>query len=209
MNVKRWAAASFLSVASMAASAQVLTEGFESVAGLPASGWVQLSNGSAAADGWFQGNDGIFTAESGAPNSYAAANWVSSSGSISDWLMTPVLSLPLGGAIDFSLRLLGEGFLDRVEIYGSNTGASTDTTGFTLLASYGARNDTNWLALSLALPVMEGRIGFRYVVADTETAGNYVGIDSVLVSAVPEPGTWALMGLGAALVVGARQRRRA
>ncbi len=205
MKPMRWAVTGLLSCASMAASAQVLTEGFDDVASLTAAGWVQLSNGTAPGDGWFQGNAGIFTAESGAPDSYAAANWVGSTGSVSDWLMTPVLNLPEGGSIDLALRLLGEGFLDRVQVYASNAGASSDPASFTLLASYGARADTQWLALTLALPAMEGRIGFRYVIGDTGVEGNYVGIDSV--SVVPEPAAWALMGLGTALVLGARRRR--
>jgi hypothetical protein len=206
MGLKRWMAAALVSVAASTASAQVLTEGFEDVGALGAAGWVQISNGSVAGDGWFQGNDGIFDAADGPTNSYAAANWVSSSGSISDWLMSPVLALPGGGAVDFALRLLGEGFLDRVEIYTSNAGASTDTASFTLLASYGARNDTNWLSLSLALPAMDGRIGFRYVVANTETAGNYVGLDSV--SVVPEPASALLMALGGAALLWRRRAAR-
>lgn len=191
----------------MAASAQVLTEGFDDVAGLGAAGWVQLSNGSAAGDGWFQGNDGIFPAAAGAANSYAAANWVSSTGSVSDWLMTPALSLPAGGMVDFSLRLLGEGFLDTVQVYTSNSGGGTDTASFTLLGSYAASSDTSWLSLSLALPAMDGRIGFRYVIGDTELQGNYAGLDSLSVTAaIPEPATALLMALGGAALL---LRRRA
>ncbi len=207
MELKQWTAVALLSASSMAASAQVLTEGFDDVASLTGAGWVQFSNGTAAGDGWFQGNDGIFSAAAGAANSYAAANWVSSAGSVSDWLMTPVLSLPGGGGVSFSLRLLGDGFLDTVEVYTSNAGAGTDTASFTLVGSYAASADTSWLTLSLALPVMDGRIGFRYVVADTATAGNYVGLDSVTV--VPEPATWALLGVGAAVVLRARRRQGA
>jgi hypothetical protein len=85
--------------ASMAA-ARAFSEGFDDVAALGSAGWALVSNGTAAGDGWFQGNEAIFAAASGADNSYAAANVVSSSGSVSDWLMTPALSLPAGGSAD-------------------------------------------------------------------------------------------------------------
>lgn len=207
MSLKRVAAAVLVAGASMAASAQALNEGFDDVAGLGAAGWVQLSNGSAAGDGWFQGNEGIFPAAAGAANSYAAANWVSSAGSVSDWLMTPALNLPLGGTVDFSLRLLGEGYLDTVQVYTSNSGAGTDPAAFTLLASYGARADTSWLSLTLALPAMDGRIAFRYLIGDTEIDGNYVGLDSLSVTGVvPEPASALLLALGGAALL---LRRRA
>lgn len=198
-----------LAGAASVASAQSFTESFDDVAGLGAAGWAQVSNGSAAGDGWFQGNEAIFTAASGAANSYAAANWVSSAGSVSDWLMTPALILPTGGSVDFALRLLGDGYVDTVQVYTSNSGSSTDTASFTLLASYAASSDTSWLYLSLALPAMDGRIAFRYVIADTEVAGNYVGLDSLAVTGVvPEPATALLMGLGAAgLLLRRRQPR--
>ena len=52
----------------------------------------------------------------------------------------------------------------------------------------------------------EGRICFRYVVDDVSLAGNYIGIDSVSITAVPEPSTYLLMGLGVAALL---LRRRA
>ena len=39
-------------------------------------------------------------------------------------------------------------------------------------------------------------------------AGNYFGIDNVVVNAVPEPGTLTLLGLGSAYLVRRRQRNR-
>lgn len=206
MTFKRLLCAAVVAGASVSAQANVLSESFDDVAGLAAAGWVQVSNGSGAADGWFQGNSGIFAAASGAPNSYAAANWVGSASSISDWLMTPVLGVVGGGSLSFQLRLLGEGFLDTVQVYSSNSGASTDPASFSLLASYAGSSDSGWLNLSLALSDFNGRLAFRYVVGDTQIDGNYVGLDSVTV--VPEPMSAAMLGLGLAAVLVARRRRR-
>lgn len=206
VKFQRLLCAAAVAGASVSAQAQLLSEGFEDVAGLGAAGWVQVSNGAGAGDGWFQGNVGIFAAAAGAPDAYAAANWVGSASSISDWLMTPVLGVSGGGSLSFQLRLLGEGFLDTVQVYTSNSGASTDPASFSLLASYAGSSDTGWLNLSLALPDFNGRLAFRYLVADTAIDGNYVGLDTVTV--VPEPLTLGLMGAGLATVLAARRRRR-
>jgi hypothetical protein len=108
---------------------------------------------------------------------------------------------------DFALRLLGGGYLDTAQVYASNSGASTVPASFSLLASYAARSDTGWLNLSLTLPAMDGRIGFRYVVADTEAAGNDVGLDSLaMTGVVPEPASALSLAPGAA---GLLLRRRA
>ncbi len=205
MKLNRILSALVVAGASVSAQAGVyLSEGFDNVATLGASGWAQASNGAGAGSGWFQGNPGIFPAAAGAPSAYAAANFVDSVSSIGDWLMTPVLSVGDGAQLSFMLHLLGEGFLDTVEVYASNAGASTNTADFTLQATFSSDTDTGWQSQLLSLSAMTGRIGFRYYVANTATDGNYVGLDSV--SVVPEPASLALVGL--ALAAGAAARRR-
>lgn len=216
MTIRRTAAG--LALVALAAGAQantVLSESFDNVASLPASGWAQV-NLSAAPVGqpWFQGNAGIFTAASGAPNSYIAASFLSTgstTGAISNWLMTPVIALDNTSVLSFLFRAAGDGYLDKVEVRLSTAGASTSVADFsTLVGSFQASTDTGWVGLSYTLGSVAapttGRLAFRYVVDSVATAGNYMGIDNVVVtSAIPEPGTWLLMGLG---VAGLLLRRR-
>jgi hypothetical protein len=191
-------------------------EGFNDIGTLPGSGWV-LTNESAppGSTGWFQGIPGFFPAAAGPADSYVAANFNNAAfgGTVSNWLLTPELALFNGESLNFSLRLLGEGVTDRVEVYFSSSGASADTGDFSLLSAYSSDVDTGWTGRTvtvngLAAPAT-GRFAFRYVVDDTSINGNYIGIDSVSVnaSAVPEPGTLALLLIGSVALLHARRRR--
>lgn len=202
-----------LALVAAAAGAQadtVLSESFSDVAGLTASGWVQVNASTAPlGTGWFQGNSGIFAAASGAADGYVAANYLgtgSASGAVSNWLLTPVLTLDSSSTLSFLVRTAGDGFLDKLEVRFSGNGASTTLGDFsTLLGSFEASTPTGWVGLSytlngLATPTT-GRLAFRYIVDNVATAGNYIGIDDVAVTAVPEPTTYGLMGLGVAALL--------
>lgn len=199
-----------------ALAARLLSEGFEDVAGLPGQGWVFLNQSTpSGSTGWFQGVPALFPAAAGPADSYIAANFNNAvfGGTVSNWLLTPQLELANGEWFSFSLRLLGEGLLDRVEVYLGSNGASTDVTHhFALLAAYESDRDTGWqphslLLDGLAAPV-NGRLAFRYVVDDTSRNGDYIGIDSVSVTAIPEPATVALVCLGAIALHAVRRPRR-
>jgi hypothetical protein len=197
-----------------------LIENFDETANLAGKGWVVTNNSTTGGQSsWFQGNPGIFGSASGSAKSYIAANFLSApatGGAISTWLMTPTIDIFNGETLSFALRLLGDGFLDTVEVYLSTSGASTNvgatTTSvgdFLLLQSFSADADTGWQDRSITLdgvaPGSTGRFAFRYLVADTTVNGNYVGIDSVKV--IPEPASWALVAL--ALAGAGLSRRRA
>ena len=197
-----------------------LIENFDETADLAGKGWVVTNNSTpGGATNWFQGNPGVFGSAAGAPKAYIGANFLSApalGGAISTWLMTPTLSIFNGETLSFALRLLGQGFLDTVEVYVStsgastNVGASTTSTGdFSLLQTFAADADTGWQNQSITMvgvaPGSSGRFAFRYLVADTTVNGNFVGIDSVRV--IAEPASWALVAL--ALAGAGLSRRRA
>lgn len=198
-----------------------LSQGFDDVSGLSAAGWTFVNNSSTPLGTiWQQGNGGNFGSQSGAPDSYASANFLGTGqfdGAISNWLVTPVLTLDNSSIVSFFVRVAGQGFLDRLEVRMSINGASvnvgTGPTGVgdftTVLGSFESSADGGWLAQNYAVASLVAptnvRLAFRYLVDDVSINGNVMGIDSLTVTAVPEPGTWLLMGLGA---VGLLLRRR-
>jgi hypothetical protein len=216
MNLTKHLAGLLAALASCAAcGAPLLTEGFNDIGTLPGSGWV-LANQSTppGGTGWFQGVPGFFAAAQGPADSYIAANFNNAGfgGTVSNWLITPELAVFNGESLNFSLRLLGEGAVDTMEVYFSSSGASADVNDFALLARYNSDVDTGWLGRQvivngLAAPA-SGRFAFRYVVDDTSVNGNYVGIDAVSVNptAVPSPGTLALVLIGGVALLHARRR---
>lgn len=213
--------------------ATLLTEGFDDVSTLAGSGWASINNSSPlGSTGWFQGNPTIFPAHSGAANSYIAANFNNADfgGNISNWLITPILTLDNGVQLDFFTRteFLSE-FADRLEVRmstndGSTNVGSTDSSvgDFTNLlltinpSLLGSGYPQDWTAFSATISGLDsattGRLAFRYFVPDTSTNGDYIGIDTVTITSVdtvvPEPSTigLSLLGLGGVLA-GLRRRR--
>ena len=184
---------------------EVLNENFNNIATL--SNWSLLNNSVPAGQSWFQGNPGIFAAQAGPPSSYIAANYLSAQngvGSIDNWLITPLLSLLGPSDLSFYARsTAAPGFSDVLEIRISE-GGSTNLADFTLLGTIGATGGfpTSWQQFVASVDY-EGpaRFAFRYV--GDAAASNYIGLDSVLVTTVPEPVTYLmlLVGLGAVAVL--------
>lgn len=220
MNAVKFAVV--LSAASLAAtltagahaSVTTLSEDFENFAGLTASDWVLTNNSVPAGQPWFAGNSGIFSAQAGTPGSYAAANFLSAdngAGTIDNWLISAEFSLLGGATLDFYTRGADNGYFDKLEVrFGSGT--SSNVANFTtLLATIGdgvaTKYPTGWTEYTLSLPTaVTGRVAFRYL-GDASMA-DYIGIDSVVVTAlaVPEPGSLALVAAAFAAAASARRR---
>jgi PEP-CTERM motif len=201
---------------SLGASAASLVEGFDVV---PVPGWTTVNNSQPiGTTSYFQGNPDVFSAFSGAANSYVGVNFNSGGGTaeISNWLITPTLSFSNGDVVSFYTRTVqGSIFPDRLQLRfstvgGTDVGTTTTSEGtFTTLlldinpslAVGGYPED--WTQYSVTLSGLggptSGALAFRYLVSDGGPAGNnsnYIGIDSLTITAVPEPTTWLLMGLG-------------
>ncbi|MEO8311482.1 MAG: choice-of-anchor J domain-containing protein [Caldimonas sp.] len=210
MKFSRAAAAVLSIVATNAAYSQlvVVNEGFDNVATLPGSGWLQTNLSTPiGTTNWFQGDQTIFAAQAGAPSSYIAANFnnAAAGGTIANYLISPVFSTALGGTVSFWARAVAEpDFADHLAF-----GLGTGTTPGTFALGAPTEISGAWTLYSFTFAAQgvgaTGRAVVEYLgVGD---ASNYVGVDSFNVNVVPEPETWALFGLGLA-GLGAWTRRR-
>jgi hypothetical protein len=197
----------------------LLAEGFANIAALP--GWVQINRSEPLGTiGWFQGNGGVFPAQDGVPNAYIAANFNNTAGvgTISNWLLTPVLLLRNGATFRFHTRTPdGSIWPDRLQVRLSTSGASTDVGAgaagvgaFTTLlldinpALAQGGYPVSWTEYTVTVTGLPGpatgRFAFRYFVTNAGPSGansNYIGIDSVRVANVPAVVTGAGPGGGA------------
>lgn len=197
------------STAAIADAPPLYSQGFENLAG---SGWLMSNQSAPAGLSWFQGVPESLSAQAGAANSFAMATYNSAAngvGTIENWLISPEIAL--NGAAELSFWARTEdtpGFADQIKVYFS-AGASSSTASFTTLLS-SVTAASGWTNYSVVLPsAASGRIAFVYSVADANNA-NVVGLDSVsITAAVPEPSSYALMGLGLCALALARRKARA
>jgi hypothetical protein len=175
--------------------------------------WVNVNNSdmpNTTGFNWEQGDSGTFiwTAQSpvGSTSSFAQVSFQSSTGSVvSDWLLTPVLTLEAGATFSFyTVAAKGTTFANDLQVYISTSGSSTNVgsdaqtpTGgvFTLLpggdlnptlspTGYPLTQPNGWTLETFTLTSAEipaattGRIGLRYFIANLATQGSEIGIDS-------------------------------
>lgn len=186
------------------------TEGFEDITLLPGLGWASQNNSNPLGlTGWFQGNDTVFPAQAGSTTSYLAANYNNTAGvgTISNWEMTPAVTLSAGDTVSFwTQTVAGSIYPDRLELRMSLNGASTNVGATetsvgdftTLLVEVnptlvvGGYPET-WTQYSVTLTSAQvptptlGRFAFRYFVTGGGPSGdnsNYIGIDTFAYTAV-------------------------
>lgn len=197
------------SSAAFADAPPLYSQGFDDLA---SSGWLLINNSAPAGTSWFQGVPESLTAQAGAADSFAMATYLSAlngSGAIDNWLISPEIALNGAATLSFWARSEDTaGFSDTMKVY-FNAGAAASTASFTSLLSSVTATTAGWTQYSVALPdAASGRIAFDYFAANADTA-NVIAIDSVSISAVPEPTTYALLGLGLCAIACVRRQARA
>lgn len=210
------------------ASANALTENFD--AGLPAGWTVNNLSAPTGSTKWFQGNPLVFDAHEGASNSYLAANFNSGAGvaDISNWLILPTSTYHNGDTLSFFTRTSDFSLWpDSLEVRfsnvgGTNVGGNSSSVGTfsTLLLSINPTQNfggypESWTQYSVTLNGLSGAtngaFALRYRVEDGGPSGNnsnFIGIDTLnITSAVPEPSTYLMMGLGLGMLGLVRRRK--
>jgi hypothetical protein len=178
-----------------------LNQGFDNVAPLLTTGWVTRNNsGQIRMTDWSNGDPSKFSAHDGAPNSYLAISYSTGCGTISNWFLTPPVTLQNGAVLNFWTRTVDiPTHPDRLQLRMSTSGSSfnvgftaTDVGDFTtLLLDINPTYTTNgypnvWTQFTavingLGSPVT-GRLGFRYFVENGGFNGpnaDYIGIDTL------------------------------
>jgi autotransporter-associated beta strand protein len=192
-----------------------LSEGFDDVTTLPGAGWVITNNSSPLGNhNWAQGipPPGLDTlganAQSGAPNSFIQTDFnagLPGSGAIvSDWLITPVLSLENGATMSFYTQAspANTTFPNELQVWESLSGSGTVNVGSTAASpggdftiklldiNPGATNPsgapggypTTWTQFTFTISGLsattDGRFGFRFYLPNNNTDGTIVGIDT-------------------------------
>jgi hypothetical protein len=175
---------------------------------------------------WFQGYSGAFSAQAGSDTSYIAANFNNANnGAISDWLISPALTFfDTRISVRFYTRVANAGWSDMLQLLLSTSGTSGDvgstatSTGvFASVATvnpvpdaYGYPDQSTFINVKVSglTAGSTGRLAFRYVVADSSSQGDLIGIDTLNIYSVPEPATLALLALGLGGLSALGRRRR-
>lgn len=182
----------------------VLNESFTAPFSPASAGWnVQNVSTPSTASTWSQGNSANFLANSGAPSDFFGANFNSTTGAgtISQWLLTPTISLVNGAILKFATRTTTATTIypDRMQVRwsaGTGTAVGTGSTSVgtftnilldinplysTSTSSAVSGNTVNgypnvWTVYTLTLSgitgTVQGRASFRYFVEDGGPTGN-------------------------------------
>jgi hypothetical protein len=235
INMKRGIIVLALASVALSVNAQSLSEDFINVPGLFTSGWLNVNNSvlpttnawlQGSPTGWFDGPGGVGDA------SYALADYGSSGattptgGTLSVWMLTPILTFNNGSTISFQSKSAGNGYADRLQVRLGSNGSDANvgslpedvgTYNNVLLdvnsAETAAGYPTTWTTYNITVSGLTGatstRLAFRYYVHDGGPGGNNsngIGVDTLRVAPVPEPATISALALGAIALIKRRRR---
>jgi len=203
-------AAACLAGASAQADTVLINEGFESFSSLAGAGWV-LTNASTpiGSTSLAAGDVGVFTAQAGSAGSYVSGNYnnAAAGGTISSWLITPTFSTATAVIVSFWAKAdILAPYFDQIAYGFSSTGGSS-TGSFTLGTASTVLGDWTQYTLTYAANGAGSLARFAINYTGAADASNYIGIDSVTVTAVPEPSTWLMFGAGLVGLTGLARRR--
>jgi hypothetical protein len=209
MMKKALAAMALAGVAMTAQAAVQFEQGFDNVNSLAAQGWIRINASSPAGlTDWYQGDASKFTAQTGAINSYIAANYnnAAAGGTIDNWLISPVFDISKNGSVSFWLRGIDEApYSDQVAFgFSDGSGAPGD---FTMADAITAPTD-GWTQYTIFYNTGAAGSTARFAIQYTGAAdsSDYLGVDTFAVN-VPEPTSALLFAVGA-LGLGAIRRRQ-
>lgn len=201
----------FLLAATVSQGQNLLTENFDTYTNLATAGWTSTNQSAPlGASTWAQGGGTAFTpgGYNGGATSFALCNYNSTTGgtgTISNWLITPVLNLQNGDVVTFYTRKGGTGtgtiYADRLELRMSSAGihanpstGAADVGSFTTLALSVNPNLTTtdypftWTQYSYTVSGLTGvtscKLAFRYFVTNggpTGSNSDIIGIDALSV----------------------------
>lgn len=201
--LKRTLVAAAITFAAVSAQAQqvLISQGFNSVAGLVGKGW-SLTNASTpigSVNNWFQGDSTQFAAQAGASDSYIAGNFnlAAAGGTIDALLVTPTFSTERSGNVSFRARAVIDSdptFFDQLR-FGLIPSAAAPLIAAPDQETLGGPSTTIpgvWTLYTVGFAAQGVGSTARFAIEYTGAAdtSNYVGIDTLTVSAVPEPSSW-------------------
>ncbi len=213
-----------LAFAATSASAQSFSEGFDGSSLLPAA-WTSVNtsvNGPGTSPDWEQtpGSVSDWLPHSGAGYATIGYNATIGMGDISVHLVSPVVNLHNGDQISFWTRTWSTSYFpDRMAVV-FNTNGSTDPSSFTNTLLTVNPNltttgyPTQWTQYTVTISGLpeetnsSGRFAFWYNPTEGGPSGtnsDRIGVDDVNFTAVPAPGSVALLAIGSLL--SARRKR--
>lgn len=184
----------FSATTSIGRAATILSEGFNDISTLAGAGWLLINDSTPIGgipQGWFQGNNGIFDAHSGSPESYIAANFNSTDagGTLAVWLVTPTFSTASAGSVTFWAQSAVDGYTDYIS-YGFGP-SSGNTAAFTMSAPTIVAGGWNQYTVNFSAGGAGSTARFAIEYLGPEPTSNYIGIDTLSiqtdVSEVPGP----------------------